>query len=90
MIVIKPGRGTAPRHFRTTCGHCGCEFRFASNERGVSVEHKGPCDDWVFVNCPECNTRMSFRLPHAGLVETEAPAPAAKVASVRQPPVPAP
>jgi hypothetical protein len=83
--ILKRGRGPAPRHFRSTCGHCGCEFQFNSLDKGVSVEHKGPCDDWVFVNCPECNVRMTWRLPHPGLVETEAPPAAARVAPVRAP-----
>lgn len=74
MQVLKPGRNAQPRHFRTTCS-CACEFQFSSLDKGVSIEHKGPCDDWVFVNCPHCNSRMSFRLPHAPLVETVAPQP---------------
>jgi len=73
MQILKAGRPEAtPRYFRTTCG-CGCEFQFSSDAKGVSLEHKGPCDDWIFVNCPHCNVRMQFRLPHAPLVETVAP-----------------
>lgn len=79
MQILKPGLPSdRPRHFRTTCS-CTCEFQFSTLSSGVSLEHKGPCDDWLFVNCPSCNTRMQFRLPHAPLVETVAPA-TAKVA----------
>lgn len=66
MKILKHGN-LNPRKF--VCDQCGCEFVVNLKEYGRYTANGITL--WVYADCPECDTRISYSTPWEGEYDAE-------------------